>query len=92
MHGQVRLRHIEQITNLIEIDFEVGNFDLKLKISIQCINMVKYVLYNARYNTLMTITIQYTLSKRDNRRSSIIFRKVDSGTSMVCVFPLEVCP
>lgn len=63
VNGEIRFGDIEKIANLVEIDFEVGHFDLKLKISVQRVDMVEDILNDPRNNTLLTFAIHHTLDQ-----------------------------
>jgi hypothetical protein len=67
VHGEIRFRHVEKIANLVEIDFEIGNFDLKLQIRVQRVNMVENVLHDSRNNTLLTLDTHDTLARTRSR-------------------------
>lgn len=53
MHAQIHLGHVQQISNLIHIDFIVRNLDVKLQILFHRIDVIEDIVDNARNDTLL---------------------------------------
>lgn len=95
VNGQVDLGGIQKITDLVQIDLEIGNFDVELQILLHGVNVVEDVVDNAGNDSLEAWVEQkviFELPAFYYIRHFLILLGSEMTPSMVCVLPDEVWP
>ena len=72
MHTQIHFGHVKQISNFVQINFIIGDFDVKLKIYFHTVNMIEDVVHNPRnYALFCWVTYEWKMSIVSLKSSTI---------------------